>query len=228
MEQQDGSMRIQRFVNDTFIELQQINHNPIYGYQDLTILPLENTLEQIVPLVPNLMDYVFQAKKNCYQITTVLTHDESAAIYLYTMGTYFFVCLNKMLRDENRQVLKPWFAFLKLLISALEKLPSIATNAWRGVGDDTCFNFKTDDEQIWWSFNSFSKNLIVVQSYISQGGTLFTINTTQGKDISLYSAFPQEEEVILMPGTKLCIKSLQFRPKNSLLIVQVEEKQLKR
>ena len=51
-----------------------------------------------------------------------------AAIALYTMEwTPFYESiyhlLNTNLRDENRDALKPWFLYLKLLITALQRLP---------------------------------------------------------------------------------------------------------
>lgn len=59
-----------------------------------------------------------------------LTPDMSASIYLYTMqfGTEpsLFQELNKTLRTENRQALKPWFPFLKLFLSASHTLPARA------------------------------------------------------------------------------------------------------
>ncbi len=68
-----------------------------------------------------------------------LTQDESGAIYLYTMQFHdepsLYILLNKSLRAENREQLKPWFPFLKLFVTALHKLPSQNKTVWRGVRD---------------------------------------------------------------------------------------------
>ncbi|CAF1555544.1 unnamed protein product, partial [Rotaria sp. Silwood1] len=88
-------------------------------------MTLEKAVERIIPLVSDLADHVARAKQSCNQNSALITWDESAAIYLYSMQTGFFPMLNKALRDENRHVLKPWFAYLKLFITALEKLPSL-------------------------------------------------------------------------------------------------------
>ena len=98
------------------------------------------------------------AKENYNRHSTLLTRDESAAIYLYSMPTSFFSRLNNTLRAENRHALKPWFAFLKLFITALEKLPSTKATIWRGVNYDDTLIFVDNDVHIWWSVNSCSMN----------------------------------------------------------------------
>ncbi|CAF3246522.1 unnamed protein product [Rotaria sp. Silwood2] len=224
MTQQLPSNRSERFVNSGIKELQEANRNPIYGYQHLPVLPLEETLQSVVTLIPGLMVYIALAKENCYQQQTTLTLDESAAIYLYTMGTPFYSCLNKLLRTENRNNLKPWFSFLKLFISALDKLPSLVINVWRGVVGDAASAFIGDSEHTWWSVNSCSRNPEVVKMYLGETSTLFTIDAIEGKDITLYSNFSQEEEVILKPGTRLRVKVQPLNYLDRLLIVPLQEK----
>ena len=41
--------------------------------------------------------------------------------------------LNKLLRDEDRQKLRPYFPYLKLLLSALDLLPDVEATVYRGV-----------------------------------------------------------------------------------------------
>ena len=130
--------------------------------------------------------------------------DESAAIYLYTMQTPVHNKLNKALRTENPSEINKWLPYLKLLITALNKLPSLPkTTVWRGVEGDISFNFEDNPVQRWWSVNSCSKSLNVIGRYLNESGTFFAIETVYGKDISQYSAMRDEEEVILMPGTRV-------------------------
>ena len=218
-----ASVTKNRFVNSVVSELQEANHSPIYGYQHLPVMKLEKAVESIVPIVPGLECYVAEAKEQCYRMSTDLTRDESAAIYLYTMPIPFFPKLNEDLRAKNRDALKPWFAYLRLLISALEKLPSAVMTIWRGVGDNVSTTFVNNGEEIWWSINSCSKNLKVVGQYIQGTGTVFAINTLHGKDISAYSAFEVEEEVALMPGTRLRISYSPFDFEGRLFIVHLKE-----
>lgn len=53
----------------------------------------------------------------------VLTRDMAAAIYLYTMDSNFYRQLNKLLRAEDRTALKPFFPYLRLLLTGLRRLP---------------------------------------------------------------------------------------------------------
>jgi len=96
-----------RFINNALSELQEANRSPIYGYQHLRLLPLEEATKKIISLVPGIVQYVSHAKKNCNQNSNLLTRDESATIYLYSMPVPFYSCLNKTLRAENRHALKP-------------------------------------------------------------------------------------------------------------------------
>jgi hypothetical protein len=210
-----------RFGNSVISEFHQTNHNPISGYQDLPLMSLEEAVQSIVPFVPHVMNYADTAKKFCRQNTT-LSRNESAAIYLYTMPKPFYENLNKTFRAENPHALKPWFAFLKLLITALSKLPSRPTTVWRGVGGNIGSVFAENDVHTWRSINSCSSYVNVAGMFAGGTGILFCINAIHGKDITAYSVNQSEEEIILMPGTRLRVKSTQSEP-NRLSIVHLEE-----
>jgi hypothetical protein len=215
------------FIDRLISDPKETNRSPIEGYQDMLILTLEEAVERIIPIIPQVVDYVLHAKQECNRNSIHLTLDESAAIYLFTMPTKFFEALNNALRIENRHKLKPWFAFLKLFITALEKLPSVSGTFWRGVPCDVVSEYTDHSVQIWWSVNSCSTHLNVVEFFLNtKGGTLFSIQATEGKNISTYSAFQSEQEVILMPGIHLRVKSKMANFVNVLSIIHLEEQKL--
>ena len=216
-------MMINRFVNIGLGELQAANRSPIYGYQHLPVVSLERAVRTIIPIFPDVETYVPLAKQNCHQSSSLLTWDESAAIYLYSMPMGFFTCLNEYLRAENRDALKPWFSFLKLFITALEKLPPSDLIAWRGVAGDVGSAFAENNMQTWWSVNSCSKALNVVEMYLGDSGTVFAIDATNGKDISAFSVFQEEQEIILMPGSRFRVQSKSLNFNDKLFIVHLEE-----
>jgi hypothetical protein len=216
-------MACDRFIKNTLSELQEANRSPIYGYQHLPLLTLEEATEKIIPLVPGVLDYVSEAKKNCNQSTTLLTWDESAAIYLYSMPTSFYDLVNKALRAEDRYALQPWFAFLKLFITALLRLSSTKKTVWRGVSDDVGTVFDGGYVHIWWSVNSCSSDISVVEQYLDNSSTLFAIDASHGKDISEYSTFQTEKEIVLMPGTRLRAKAHSLNFEGRFFIVHLEE-----
>jgi len=100
-------MEKNRFVNNTLLELEEANHNPIFGYEDSPLLTLEEAVEKIISFLSHLMNYVATAKKKYNRHSNLLTPDESAAAYLYSMPTPFYLRLNEILRAKDRHELKP-------------------------------------------------------------------------------------------------------------------------
>ena len=199
-------MERNRFTNNVSSQFENSNHRLINGYQHLAVPTLEEAVAELIPFVPGIVKQAANAKVECNRNSNLLTVDESAAVYLYTMSKSFFSCLNIALRDQDRQdrhALKPWFPFLKLFMTALEKLESTTGTVWRGVNYDDTLTYIDNDVHIWWGVNSCSINPRNVQPYLGENGTLFAIETTHGRNISAFSAFPDEEEVILMPGTRV-------------------------
>jgi hypothetical protein len=216
--------RQKRFINNNLPNRQEANHNSLRDYEDLPLLTLEEAVEKIIPLIPNVMDYVATAKKKYNWHSTLLTRDESAAIYLYTIPkTEFFFSLNIALRDPNRQVLNPWLNFLKLLITALKKLPSTEATIWRGVDYDATSDFIDGEVYTYWYISSCSRNLGIAELLLHKNGTLFNIDAIHGKDISMFSAVPDEQEVILMPGTRVRAISRTSNLLESFYVIQLEE-----
>ncbi|CAF1238145.1 unnamed protein product [Adineta ricciae] len=216
-------MQSRHFINESYEEIDDANRNPIFGYENLSLMTLEKAVESIEQSVPDVKDYVATAKRESKGRSTSLTEDETASIYLYSMPVTFFGCLNKALREKDRQALKPWFAYLKLFLHALEKLPSTNATIWRGVAGDVASVFSDGQKRIWWSVNSCSKNLGVVEMYLGQTGTVFAIDVINGKDISKYSTFSEEEEIVLMPGTHVSPKCQSLNFDNRFFLVHLKE-----
>jgi hypothetical protein len=216
------------FVNSTLSELEEANSSPIDGYQHLPLLTLEEATETLIPLVSGVTDSVSKAKMQCNRSSTSLTWDESAAIYLYSMPIPFFSRLNKALRAEDRHALKPWLAFLKLFITALLKLPSTEKTVWRGVSGDVGTVFDDGDVHIWWSVNSCSPDISVVKQYLDNSSTLFAIDASHGKNISEYSIFHSENEIVLMPGTRVRAKAHSLSLEDRFFLVHLEEESSQR
>jgi hypothetical protein len=214
--------RIDRFVYDTLSKLQESNDNALFDYENFPLRTLEEAVEEIILRIPCAMDYVKVAKKKCNQQSTVLKCDESAAIYLYTMSTSVFSSFNNALRSENRYVLEPWFAFLKLFMTALKKLPSVKGTVWRGISSDADLASSSHDTRILWPVTSCSMDFETLKLLLGEKGTLFAIDAINGKDISAFSNFPVEREIILMPGTRVRAKCLPLDT-DRLIVAHLEE-----
>jgi hypothetical protein len=170
------------------------------------------------------------AKKHCtFPNENNLNKDEAAAIYLYTMEMSEDVCiyriLNQALRVEDRSKVRPWFAYLKLLDSAAAKLPKYKDIVWRGVNKDVSKSFKKGQKITWWSISSCSTSINVISAFLGKvpQSTLFSIQCSSGKSISAYTCYPDENEVILMPGTMLKVVSDPLDHHGGLHIIHLKE-----
>lgn len=109
----------------------------ISGYEKYNLVSLEESIAPIASLFDDIEGNAWVAKQNCPKPVDGLTPDMSASIHLYTMqfstAPSLFQVLNKALRTEDREILRPWFPFLKLFLSALYTLPSHSQKVWRGV-----------------------------------------------------------------------------------------------
>ena len=213
--------RSNRFVNASIQELQQVNRKVILGCKDVPLMSLEEAVETIAEFHPTIADDANRAKEFCKKNTT-LKINESAAIYLYTMNKPFYPALNRALRSENPQALGPWLAYLKLLLTALRKLPSCSTTVWRGVAGDIGSDFDKNSIHTWRGINSCSSEVNVAACFAEEKRTFFCINTIHGKDITKFSANQDENEVVLMPGACLRVQSTSSGI-NGLYLVHLNE-----
>lgn len=200
---------MQRF---TSLEFFSPELSPVREYENNVVVSLRVALAPIQHQIEDLDRYISWAMSVCYHPSSEkLTRDESAAIYLYTMdwGSNSLYCLlNDALRVKDRRVLTPWNGFLKLFNNALNKLPSVAMNVWRGVNVDMAKNYREGTEVTWWTINSCSKSLKAIEKFIkpTSKSTVLLVEGKNVKEISKYSCLPEEEEVILRLGTKLRVK----------------------
>ncbi|CAF1049758.1 unnamed protein product [Adineta steineri] len=200
--------------------------SPVHGYYDLPVLSLEEATEKLIKVIPDIAAYVATAKKDCNKESTLLTVDESAAIYLYTMASPVVWYLNDAFQTEKRRVLKPWLSYLKLFVNAIEKLPSTTKTLWRSLATDNPLIFYEGAAYTWWNITSCSLNVKMTQYYLNrQIATVFAINAINAKDISKFSAYPDEQEVVLIPGTRLSVVGgpLHFRDHFTIVHMQEEE-----
>jgi len=140
------------------------------------------------------------------------TFDEAAAIQLYTQQSCLYPRLNSALREHaNPEKLAPFLPYLKLLLTGLNKLPLVRAQVYRGVALDLHEQYNQLEGKVftWWAFSSTTRNkkLMCSSGFLGNGQsrTLFTIDAI-GVDIAAFSAFPNESELLLLPGTSLTVK----------------------
>ena len=145
-----------------------------------------------------------------------LTLLEIAALNLYTQESIYGF-LNKALNTKNarQQRLTPVLSYMRILLRALAKLPPYAElGLVRGVKLDLCANdsrYVPGQQFRWWGFTSCSLDSEVVKDFSRPEdggiGTIFSIACEIGRDVSAYSAYNEEMEVLLPPGITMVVKS---------------------
>ncbi|CAF2836690.1 unnamed protein product [Rotaria sp. Silwood2] len=200
---------------------------PIEGYEKRPLVSLEEAIQRIKPLINDLDRKVWLAKRSSSNPTDDLTTDESAAIHLYTMQwatsqESLFVQLNRTLRSEVRDNLKPWFSYLKLFLTALYKLPSMKGTIWRGIHGDVSDQYRKDF--IWWGFSSCTETMPILEQFIGRSGvrTIFMVECLTGKSIRNHSFYKKENEILLMPGTYLRVVD-KWSPAEGLYMIRLQE-----
>lgn len=212
----------------TEYELEKKELTPISGYWAFPLVSLDEALKPFIATIYQLERSITEAKEHCCKsFEHGLTLDESAAVFLYTMeagDSSVYRALNKTLREEDRNKVKPWFPFIKLFDNAVNKLPTIKGNIWRGVCDDVGKFYREGELLTWWSISSCSLSVNTVKSFINhnQNATLFMIEAVYGKNLEGYTNYPNEKEIILKLGTKLRVKNDTLKH-GTLHIVQLEE-----
>ncbi|CAM4847680.1 unnamed protein product [Rotaria magnacalcarata] len=165
----------------------------IDGYLDAPQVSLEEAVEPIVDIIPNVFFHAQYAKRQCSHPLNALTPDESGCIYLYTIENIgLYRKLNEAIQDKRRHALKRWLQ-----------------SVWRGINQDITQD-KSEQFEIGkiltlWRVTSCTLNIKVAQSFMHEKGhnTLLMINCKNGKCIHNHSRYPSEKELILLPGTRL-------------------------
>merc|ERR1712110_1288050 len=92
----------------------------------------------------------------------------------------------------------------------MHKLPQISGHLWRGVKRDLGSSYKKNNSYHWWAFTSCTTNISVLgkEMYCGKTGerTMFKVSTT-GVNIKDYSAYGNEDEILIWPGILFKVKS---------------------
>ena len=225
----------QQYVRVSDIKSEPLKMNmPIRGFEKMPIVSLEEAVEPLVSILSEIQDYAFVAKQRTKPIPDDgLTKDESASIILYSMEwepheECLYHALNATLRSEDRRKLKPWFSYLKLVLTALARLPSYPRTVYRGVKMDLSKEYPRGKTIIWWGFSSCTAAIEVLKNpqFLGTTGerTLFTIECDSGKDISRHSYYKSEKEILLIAARQFTVEStLEAAP--DLHMIQLKETQ---
>jgi len=152
-----------------------------------------------------------QKKKASSSQLKDLSLDEIGAIHLYTRATPLYSELNALLRNEQRKLLEPLLPYLKLLVGALGKLPTETRLLYRGL-KNVIPKYQVGKDVTLWGFTSCTDTVEVLKKEVFFGytgqRTLLHVINGKGVPISEFSAFPDEREILLLPGTTVKVEGI--------------------
>lgn len=203
------------------------NLSQITGILSGPPVAFESAVRPLVFSLPNIVDAVFEASafaRERHAPSSPVTHDEIAAVHLYTTQTAVFRALNAALRDPSRDRVTTFAPYLRLLLTALSKLQPQPVKLYRGVATDLRGRYPMGREVVWWGVSSCTSNPAVAQKYMGKSGrrTLFEITPRHAVEIRAFSKYQSEEEYVLLPGTRLRVQHVVNEP-GGLSRIELEE-----
>ena len=200
------------------IEEEESNSNPIIGLQEAPNLSFTDALkhwcdEDLLLSMEGLGTHIsWAAEYASRKPEDRLSKDQIAAIHLYTQQSPVYCILNTHLRAQDRMILRPVLPFLKLLLSGIYLLTPTKELVYRGINMNLATQLIENSTHLWWAFTSTTRKLNVLENeqYLCKNGrrTMLEIQACCAYDISRYSAFGTEQELILPPGSKLQVKGV--------------------
>ncbi|KJY43453.1 uracil-DNA glycosylase [Streptomyces sp. NRRL B-1568] len=187
----------------------------ITGVFDTPLMGFRDALSPVAKLLSGLDRHVMLShefgKRRADEATGGLSADAIAALYLYTCESGFYREINTILRSPDRTRLLPYLPYLRLLFSAVSGLPARTEPLWRGVSLDLRAQYPLGRTVTWWGVSSCTSKLSVARAFLGGRGkrTLFEVLPSRAVGIRSFSAFTDEEEFILPPGTQLKVTDVK-------------------
>ncbi|MFE4215292.1 ADP-ribosyltransferase domain-containing protein [Streptomyces sp. NPDC056844] len=181
----------------------------ITGVFDTPLLEFQEAVGPVVSLLAGIDRHVGRSyefgKRRADEVDGELSADAVAALHLYTCESAFYREINAVLRSPDRTKVVPYLPYLRLLFSAVSRLPAHTAPLWRGVSLDLRAQYPLGRTVTWWGVSSCTSEAAVARSFLGSRGkrTLFEVTPARAVGIRRYSAFTGEEEFILSPGTQL-------------------------
>ena len=102
--------------------------------------------------------------------------------------------------------------YLRLLLTAFYRLKPRQETVFRGVNlglDSLDAKYVEGRRAIWWAVSSTTSRVNRIHAFLGQNAhTNFTISAKYARNIRRFSAIRNEDELVLLPGAKLRVKSV--------------------
>lgn len=181
---------------------------PLMDFQD-AVAPVSAAMSGLAGHIQRSRDF---GKQRADQVADCgPSADAIAALHLYTCESAFYREINSVLRSPDRTRVTPYLPYLRLLFSAVSKLPAYTQPLWRGVSLDLRAQYPVGRTVTWWGVSSCTSELKVARAFLGSRGkrTFFEVTPARAVGIKRFSAFTGEEEYILTPGTQLKVTEVK-------------------
>lgn len=146
-------------------------------------------------------------------------------------NVYFL--LNRALRNRNvdRVRFGHWKGFLFYLLRALDNLPAFQGTVYRGgnrgIDQQTVAKEYSIGRTVQWAaFSSTTKDVRQARCFVNRKqGVLFKLRVFSGRDISAYSFFPTEDEILLSPNSRFVVTSEMYKDEDGYCVLDLAENQ---
>ncbi|CAF1368202.1 unnamed protein product [Adineta ricciae] len=204
----------------------------IREYEKLPIVSLEEATAPVASFVPEVKKMVTTVKKAVHVLSDDCTIDESASILLYTLqwkpkDKSFAVILDTALQTMNEVLLEPWYLYLKLILTALTKIPSDTSYpiVYRSIKLNLITQYPSKTIFTWWGFTKCTTAIDELNSedVLGRNGarTLFIIDCRSSKNIQQYSFYSKAD--VLLPFACQFEVVGSFSSGNGLSIIHLKE-----
>ena len=105
--------------------------------------------------------------------------------------------------DRVDEISSTWAAHMTHFLSALSKMPSYDGKVFRGTSDgweELSATYWVGRQVRWSGVTSTSTKQSQALLKAGDAGTVFVITVRHGKEVAVFSEFPMEDEVILVPN----------------------------
>lgn len=202
---------------DRYNNLGLLTYDPsdlIAEFEKQPLVSLEEALAPFHGKIKNLSTKIKYAKDNCNPTTKDhLTRDESAAIYIYSHGTdknSIYTNLKHALDSNDRERIRPWYKYLKLLYAGVKKCPNAKKETWQGIPSAKCDEgqLRTKSNSLYTGFGSAAPSRNGVQEHLKQKKvskiTYLEYSPGTAKNVSDYTA-DGRGETMLIPGLHVAV-----------------------
>ena len=198
------------------------------GIELAPVLALRRAVMPLRKIVPGVRELAaaalaFAANKLLLEVDAHgLTEDEVAAINLLTLNSPFRHTLDAMMRANDNEDVAPFFPYLRLVLSALMKLPDHTGSVFcvmEGGRGDSEHDYEVGTEFYWPHVARGHTALLHAAEGMLSGGasrrsrsrsppTLFCVEGGTARDVRAYSSlYANEEIIVLLPGAQFSVQS---------------------